>query len=181
MSTKKKPLSRDELTHFAESYFEQFLFFFTDQREGSLDPRTKIEFSSRMKSKMGLTYLFEQKIRLNRNYFAYHPEMIPYTLYHEMTHLWLYNCRLDPGHTRRFYEKMAEFKNTGCPVDPKVHIHKRFIPEAKFIYFCENCGNRWYIRDKIKTQIYCGLCFDPQENSELVTLTLEPQLERKAS
>ena len=181
MVAKKSLLSRAELMHLAESYFEIFLPYFTDQAEGSLDPHTLINFSSRMKTKMGLTYLFEQKIRLNESYFAQFPKMIPYTLFHEMTHLWLYNCRLDPGHTQKFYKKMEQFSFTGFAVDERVYVHKRVVPEAKHIYCCENCGNRWYIRDKIETQIFCGLCFDPSQNSDLASLTLETSVERKAS
>jgi 3-dehydroquinate synthase len=67
---------------------------------------------------------------------------------------------LDPGHTRRFYNKMAEFDRTGLPVDPDVHIHTRVAPEGKYVYSCPNCKNRWYLRDRLRYSIYCGHCYD---------------------
>jgi predicted SprT family Zn-dependent metalloprotease len=156
----RRAITRDELLAFAYDFYERFLPFFTNQPEGSLVFDIDIELTARMRQKLGLAYLFEHKIRLNEAYFAKDPSLLPYTLFHEMTHLWLYDCLLDPGHTRRFYNKMAEFETTGLPVDPDVHIHTRVAPEGKYVYSCPNCKNRWYLRDRLKYSIYCGHCFD---------------------
>lgn len=158
---RRRPIERAELLAFAQDFFQRFLPFFTDQAEGSIDADiVDLDLTSRMRQKLGLAYLFEHKIRLNESYFAKDPSLLPYTLFHEMTHLWLYDCLLDPGHTRRFYNKMDEFEQTGLPVDPDVHIHTRVAPEGKFVYCCPNCKNRWYLRDRLGYAIYCGHCFD---------------------
>lgn len=156
----RKPLPVAELQAFAYDFYLRFLPFFRDQPEGSIEPGVEIEFTSRMRQKLGLAYLFEHKIRLNLTYFAKDPSLLPYTLFHEMTHLWLYDCLFDPGHTRRFYNKMGQFELTGLPVDPDVHIHTRVAPEGKYVYSCPNCKNRWYLRDRLRYSIYCGHCFD---------------------
>ena len=158
--TPAKVLSLPELTSLAFDYYKQFLPFFRQQPEGSLQDGIDIEFTARMRQKVGLAYLFEHKIRLNQAYFASDSGLMPYTLFHEMTHLWLYDCLLDPGHTRRFYKKMAEFSATGYPIDADVHIHTRIAAEGKFVYSCPNCNNRWYLRDCLGYAIYCGPCFD---------------------
>jgi predicted SprT family Zn-dependent metalloprotease len=148
------------LQEFAEDCFEKFLPFFVNQEEGSLVPNVKIELSKKMEQKIGLSYLFERVIRLNFRHFANNPDHLPYTLFHEMTHVWLYDCDLDPNHTRRFYLKMEEFSICGLPVDPAVHIHTRVAPEAKCVYLCPNCENRWYLRSLLRHPIYCGPCYD---------------------
>ena len=156
----KSPLDRTALQAFAYDYFLRMLPFFRDQPEGSLRPGVQIEFTGRMRQKLGLALLFEHRIRLNLNYFLKDPRLLPYTLFHEMTHLWLYDCYLDPGHTKRFYRKMGEFEQTGLPIDQEVHIHQRHAPEAKFVYVCPNCNNRWFVAKKVRGSIYCGHCFD---------------------
>jgi predicted SprT family Zn-dependent metalloprotease len=153
-------LSIEELTVLAESYLEMFLPFFSNQTEGSINPQITLQFSSKMKQKLGLAYLFEHKIRLNLFYFRKDPTLLPYTLFHEMTHIWLYDCMFDPGHTKRFYNKMSEFQVTGLAVDPDVHVHRRIAPEGKFVYICPNCSNRWFMRERLKYTIFCGHCFD---------------------
>jgi predicted SprT family Zn-dependent metalloprotease len=153
-------LSEDELTVLAESYIELFLPFFTNQTEGSINPQIILQFSSKMKQKLGLAYLFEHKIRLNLSYFRKDPSLLPYTLFHEMTHIWLYDCMLDPGHTKRFYNKMSEFQITGLAVDLDLHVHRRIAPEGKFVYICPNCSNRWFMRERLRYTIFCGHCFD---------------------
>ncbi len=155
-------MSRDQLVVLAYDYYLRFLPFFQDQAEGTIEAGVEIEFTQRMRQKLGLAYLFEHKIRLNQSYFAKDPSLLPYTLFHEMTHLWLYDCLLDPGHTRRFYNKMHEFESTGLPIDPDVHIHVRVAPEGKYVYSCPNCKNRWYLRDRLNYSIYCGHCFDKE-------------------
>lgn len=153
-------LSENELTVLAETYLEMFLPFFTNQAEGSINSQMTLQFSPKMKQKLGLAYLFEHKIRLNLSYFRKDPTLLPYTLFHEMTHIWLYDCMLDPGHTKRFYNKMSEFQVTGLAVDPDVHIHRRIAPEGNFVYICPNCSNRWFMRERLKYTIFCGHCFD---------------------
>jgi predicted SprT family Zn-dependent metalloprotease len=155
-------ISKEELQELAYDYYRLFLPFFTNQPEGSLESEVEIIFTQRMRQKLGLAYLFEHKIRLNQSYFAKDPTLLPYTLFHELTHLWLYDCLLDPGHTRRFYNKMAEFESTGLPVDNDVHIHTRVALEGKYVYICPNCKNRWYLRDRLKHAIYCGHCYDKE-------------------
>lgn len=159
---KQRPMSKEELVALAYDYYLRFLPFFENQVEGSIEAGVEIEFTQRMRQKLGLAYLFEHKIRLNQAYFAKDPALLPYTLFHEMTHLWLYDCLLDPGHTRRFYNKMQEFEATGLPIDPDVHIHVRVAPEGKYVYSCPNCKNRWYLRDRLNYSIYCGHCFDKE-------------------
>jgi predicted SprT family Zn-dependent metalloprotease len=169
-------LSREQLQMQAEALYEYFLPRFTRQREGSIDSRTIISFSSKMKLKTGLALLFENKIRLNQNYFSANPERLAYTIFHEMTHLWLYHCGHDPGHTARFYAKMDEFSETGFAVDGDVHVHMKLVPEAKFIYRCTNCRNRWHCRDILDYPIYCGLCFKHEQTeyfAELVSGTTQ--------
>lgn len=153
-------LSEEQLTALAETYLEMFLPFFIGQPEGSINPQVLLRFSPKMKQKLGLAYLFEHKIRLNLSYFQNDPSLLPYTLFHEMTHIWLYDCLLDPGHTQRFYNKMGEFQITGLSIDPDVHVHRRIAPEGKFVYICPNCSNRWYMRERLKHSIYCGHCYD---------------------
>lgn len=155
-------LKKSDLQAYSYDYFLRFLPLFKDQFEGSIGPGVLIEFTRRMRQKLGLAYLFERKIKLNQDYFATDPRLLPYTLFHELTHLWLYDCYLDPGHTRRFYNKMAEFAQTGLPIDPDVHIHRRVAAEGKHIYGCPNCNNRWYLKDRLRHKIYCGHCFDKQ-------------------
>lgn len=157
---RRRAMSREQLVALAYDYYLRFLPFFQHQEEGSIETHVEILFTKRMRQKLGLAYLFEHKIRLNEAYFANDPSLLPYTLFHEMTHLWLYDCLLDPGHTRRFYNKMREFDSTGLPVDPDVHIHTRVAPEGKHVYSCPNCKNRWYLRDRLTYSIYCGHCFD---------------------
>lgn len=159
-SGRRRPIERAELVEFAYDFYMRFLPFFTGQTEGSIEANVSIEMTARMRQKLGLAYLFEHKIRLNEAYFANDPSLLPYTLFHEMTHLWLYDCLFDPGHTLRFYNKMAEFEQTGLAVDPDVHIHTRFAPEGKYVYCCPNCKNRWYLREQLSYSIYCGHCFD---------------------
>lgn len=156
----RQGLTKKNLEAFAYDYYLRFLPLFRNQPEGSIESGAVIEFTRRMRQKLGLAYLFEQKIKLNQTYFAQDPTLLPYTLFHEMIHLWLYDCLLDPGHTRRFYNKIAEFEHTGLPIDQDVHIHTRVAPEGKYVYICPNCNNRWYLRDRLRYSIYCGHCFD---------------------
>lgn len=153
-----RELTKKELQAYAYDYFMRFLPFFRHRPEGSLAPGVTIEFTRKMRQKLGLAFLFEHKIKLNQTYFTREPALLPYTLFHEMTHIWLYDCGFDPGHTKRFYRKMSEFSETGLPVDPDVHIHRRVASEAKFIYMCPNCRNRWYLREQTRYRIYCGYC-----------------------
>jgi predicted SprT family Zn-dependent metalloprotease len=162
---------REDIELLASYFFETFLPIFQDQPEGTIQSGTIIEISRRMTSKIGLALLFENKIRLSESYFLEHPHYLPYTIFHEMTHLWLYHGGHDPGHTRRFYRKMLEFESTGYLVDPEVHIHTRLAAEAKYIYSCLNCGNRWHLRDTLEEEIFCGLCWRHERQQHFAALT----------
>ena len=168
-------LSKRDLEAFAYDYYLRFLPFFRGQPEGSLSPGVLIQFTRRMRHKLGLAFLFEHKIKLNQDYFTQEPALLPYTLFHELTHIWLYDCMFDPGHTRRFYAKMSEFSQTGLPVDPDVHIHRRVATEAKYIYMCPNCRNRWYLKDKLQHRIYCGFCHE-REKEEFFAELVKPDV-----
>lgn len=159
-----QPLPVNGLQAFAYDFYLRFLPFFRNRPEGTLSPGTSIEFTRRMTQKLGLALLFERKIRLNEVYFANDPALLPYTLFHEMIHLWLYDCNFDPGHTKRFYHKMEEFRATGLPIDESVHVHSRIVPDSRFVYQCPNCMNRWYLREALKTSIYCGHCHDKDKS-----------------
>lgn len=135
--------------------------YFVNQPEGSLDTsRVSIQFGNRMGQKLGLAYLFERRIVLNRRHFETDRSRLPHTLFHELTHLWLYDCQLDPGHTARFYKKMKDFDKTGYPQDPSVHVHTRVASEGRHVYSCPNCQNRWFLKREISYSLYCGPCFD---------------------
>lgn len=162
---------REDIELLCDYFFELFMPRFVGQAEGSLKQGTQIELSKKMTSKIGLALLFENKIRLSEAYFMEHPHYLPYALFHEMTHLWLYHCGLDPGHTRRFYRKMQEFVETGYLVDPEVHVHTRLAAEAKYIYSCVNCNNRWHLKDVLKHEIFCGLCWRKEKTKHFAALT----------
>ena len=159
MRTTSIAFEKEDLELLADYFFELFLPRFAEQPEGSLATGTLIEFSRKMKNKVGLAVLFENKIRLSLSYFANNPQFLPYTIFHEMTHLWLYHSGYDPGHTRRFYKKMLEFEQTGYQIDPEVHIHTRLAAEGSYVYICNNCENRWHLKEQLDYHIYCALCF----------------------
>ncbi len=166
------PLCRAELEVLAQKYLKEFLPYFMSQPEGSIDLEITIEFSLKMRKKLGLAFLFENRIRLNQLYFAQDSSLLPYTLFHELTHLWLYNCHLDPSHTWRFYQKMQEFSFTSYPVDPDVHQHTRIAEEAQHVYSCPNCENRWYVKQQLTYAIFCGHCFDIEGEQYIATIHL---------
>ena len=114
-SEKHRALKISELEGFSYDYFLRFLPFFRNQPEGSLHPGTVIKFTGRMKRKLGVADMSKHEIRLNKNYFLKDPKLLPYTLFHEMVHLWLFDCYLDPGHTKRFYQKMKHFEKQAFP------------------------------------------------------------------
>jgi predicted SprT family Zn-dependent metalloprotease len=186
MGTPKIQFEKEDLELLADYFYEQFApRFLTNRKDGAL-PNSKIEFSRRMKNKIGLAVLFENKIRLNLAYFAVNPQFLPYAIFHEMTHLWLYHLGYDPGHTKRFYQKMLEFEQTGYRVDPEVHIHTRLAVEGNYVYICKNCKNRWHLKEALDHEMYCALCFRKsgiehyaklarnQHPDELVEWTLPP-------
>ena len=166
----QQPLDKDKLWEMAYHYFLKFMIFFRNQPEGSLKPGTKIELSTRMKSRLGVSILFERRMRLNYPYFSNSPKIMPYTIYHEMVHQWLYDCWLDPNHTRRFYNKMAEFNRTGLPVDQEVHIHRRIVSESKIIYQCPACENLFFCKKKMWRKSYCGHCEDKKRGRHYLAL-----------
>jgi hypothetical protein len=155
-----KPIPKVDLIQFAYQYYRMFLPFFTGCPEGSLQRGVQIHVTKRLKQRLGLAFLFERTIKLNQDYFSDDPNLLPYTLFHEMVHLWLYDCHLDPGHTQRFYNKMKEFERTELPIDESVHIHSRVAKEGKYVYYCPNCRNRWYHAEQLDYDIFCGHCYD---------------------
>ncbi len=162
---------RDDIELLADYFLEFFRPRFTGQRDGTLHPGTVIEVSKKMTSKIGLALLFENKIRLNESYFLQHPHYLPYAMFHEMTHLWLYHSGFDPGHTKRFYAKMHEFNDTGYLPDPEIHVHTRLSPESRFIYTCNNCNNRWHLKDTLDHDIFCGLCWKKEKAQHFARLS----------
>ena len=163
-------LSKTELETFAYDYFLRFLPFFRNQSDGSLKVGTTITFNRKMRQRLGLAVLFEHQVRLNEVYFAKQPRLLPYTLFHELTHLWLYDCERDPGHTVGFYRKMQDFLATGLPVDTEVHIHTRKAQESPYIYRCPSCQNRWHTRQINPQALFCGYCYDNQQIKVFPTL-----------
>lgn len=121
-----------------------------------------IEFNKSLGKKLGVTFLFDRIIFLNFNYFRKHPERLPYTLFHEMTHLWLYESFYDPNHTARFYKKMNEFQKTHYPIDSEVKNLRFFEKEAEHLYQCPHCSHRWYLHNPLTYSMYCGPCYDRQ-------------------
>ena len=172
--TTKHPnkLDRDAALVLMQDTFATFLPFFQNQPEGSLRSKIAIKFSTRMSQKLGLAYLFAGKIHLNWHYFKEKLHLMPYTLFHEMTHMWLYDCYFDPGHTVRFYKKMNDFGRTGLPVDPEVLVHTRVAPEGRYVYSCPRCQNRWFRRDALPHSIFCGQCYDGEGVQYIAELTI---------
>ncbi len=84
-----------------------------------------VEFSGRMARALGMCYPERRRIALNEPYFLKNPCYLPYTLYHEMVHMFLFDAGRPWGHTREFYSLMEEFPSTKYPADPNVHIHMR--------------------------------------------------------
>ena len=162
---------REDLELLADYFYNLFLPHFLGDEE-SIQIGTSFEFSRRMRLRVGLALLFENKVRLNEAYFAHNPHFLPYTIFHEMTHLWLYHTGHDPGHTRRFYQKMDEFKKTGYLVDPEVHIHTRLAAESKYVYICNNCRNRWHLKDPLDHDIFCGLCWKKDRVEHFASLMM---------
>ena len=123
-----------QLTKLAYQYYLKFLVFFQNTELGSLNGGIEIILSNKMKRRLGSADLCSHQIHLNGKYFRSKPKLLPYTIFHEMTHIWLYDCYRDPSHTRTFYKKMSEFDSTGLDIDQDVHIHRRMAPERKNIY-----------------------------------------------
>lgn len=84
-----------------------------------------LDFSERMARALGMCYPERRRIALNAPYFHQNPHYLPYTLYHEMVHMFLFDAGRPWGHTREFYALMEEFPASKYPTDPNVHIHMR--------------------------------------------------------
>ncbi len=139
----------------------EFLPFFTQTKEGTLESsRVKIQFTPKLKRSLGISFIFDHLIQLNIQYFREFPDRLAHTLFHELTHLWLYDCNLDPGHTERFFMKMADFKGTGYPLDHEMAALSCCVKEAPFIYHCTRCHRRWHLHQVSSYSIYCGQCYD---------------------
>ena len=153
----KRTFTKKELIGFIYDYYIKFTPFFKNQEEGSLLGGIEIILSSKLRQGLGLANIFDRTIKLNEKYFTKDPTLIPYTLFHELTHIWLYDCYKDPSHTKNFYKKMKDFTTTHLPIDPKVYIHSRIVNDSKFIYICPNCKKRWF-SNKSTLNLYCGFC-----------------------
>jgi predicted SprT family Zn-dependent metalloprotease len=81
--------------------------------------------STRLNTAIGMCYPTKRRIVVNENYFLTWPSYLPYTLYHEMVHLFLYDIQQPWGHTKEFYAIMEDFPSHIYPIDPNVHIHER--------------------------------------------------------
>lgn len=108
---------------FAPLLLREIKFEQRDFRDSALK-NVFLEFSERLESCMGLCYPELRKIKLNLNYFAKRPELMAYTLYHEMVHQYLFDLQLPWGHTQDFYFLMELFPSR-YQVDKGVHIHMR--------------------------------------------------------
>ena len=84
-----------------------------------------LDLSSRMGNTLGMCYPERRRIALNEEYFLRDPRYLPFTLHHEMVHMFLWDAGRDWGHTREFYALMEEFPAERYPVDPNVHVHAR--------------------------------------------------------
>jgi predicted SprT family Zn-dependent metalloprotease len=84
-----------------------------------------LNLSPRMGNTLGMCYPERRRIALNEDYFLREPRYLPYTLHHEMVHLFLWDAGRDWGHTREFYALMEEFPADLYPADPNVHVHAR--------------------------------------------------------
>ena len=151
--SKQQNLSEQEFSSFAYGYYLKFLPYFPGIHGG-----ITIELSRRLKRILGSADLKNRVVALNWNYFRNTPHLVPYTIFHELTHLWLYDCNYDPSHTRRFYAKMAEFEETGLPIDNKVHIHRRLVTEGKHISQCPCCKFKWFTQKKMRLNTICRSC-----------------------
>lgn len=165
-------LDTEQLYKLSYNYLIKFLPFFKNTAEGSIKSGVDIQFSKRMRRILGSADLRDNRIILNQKYFEKNTVLLPYTFFHELTHLWLYHCGFDPGHTARFYQKMQEFEQTGLPLDTQVHIHKRKATEGKFVYICPKCQFRWHQTFKSKYKSYCEYC--EQQHGEKFYPELHP-------
>lgn len=139
----------------------QIMPLFLKTPEGSLESeRVRIQFTPKLKKTLGLSFVFDHLIQLNLQYFSEFPERLAHTLFHELTHLWLYDCNFDPGHTKRFFKKMTEFTTTGFQVDHELADASPYAREAPFVYHCQKCSRRWHLHQALSYSIYCGQCFD---------------------
>lgn len=165
---KKTKVYLKDLENMAYDYYVKFMPFFKGLPDGDFKPGVIIEFSTKMQKQLGASLLFERKIRLNQKYFSKDPRLLPYTLFHEMVHIWLYDNNYDPSHTNRFYNKLNEFRQTGLPIDSNVYVHSKIKKEARYVYICPNCLNRWYTNIIYSDQMYCEFCFT-KTNQKFIT------------
>ena len=84
-----------------------------------------LQLSVRQVRAVGMCYPEKRKIVLNQNYFLKNPQYLPYTLYHELVHLFLFDAGRPWGHTKEFYLLMEDFPVHKHPLDPNVHIHEQ--------------------------------------------------------
>jgi predicted SprT family Zn-dependent metalloprotease len=152
---------KSKLNQLGLQLLPELLPFFTQTAEGSLEAsKVRLQFTPKLKRSLGISFIFDHLIQLNIEYFKEFPQRLAHTLFHELTHLWLYDCNHDPGHTERFFIKMADFNGTGYPFDHEMTTLSRSVKEAPFIYRCSRCSRRWYLHQVSSYSIYCGQCYD---------------------
>ena len=149
------------LNDYVKKIFEDLKFLFENTSLGSMPLQMPyFDFTKKLRAKLGITFVFDRKIFLNEKYFFRYPERLAYTLFHELTHLWLYESFYDPNHTPRFYRKMRDFYGTKYPIDREVKNQEFLEKEAKLIYQCPQCHHRWHLHETLTYSMYCGPCFD---------------------
>jgi predicted SprT family Zn-dependent metalloprotease len=87
--------------------------------------------SDRMAHTLGMCYAHKRRLVFNENYFSLNPHLLPYTLFHELVHLFLFDLKKPWGHTKEFYALMEEFPHERYSVDTKVHIHMKAAAAGK--------------------------------------------------
>ena len=99
----------------------------SEQERGSPDCLRKVEFrlSGRMERALGLCYPTKRLIKINVSYFSERVAFLPYTVFHELVHLFLYDLGRPWGHTAEFYSLMECFPVERYMKDPNVHIHEK--------------------------------------------------------
>jgi predicted SprT family Zn-dependent metalloprotease len=87
--------------------------------------RVEFALSGRMERALGLCYPTKRLIKINSSYFASRLVFLPYTVFHELIHLFLYDLNHPWGHTAEFYALMECFPLEKYMKDPNVHIHEK--------------------------------------------------------
>lgn len=92
-----------------------------------------VEFSERLGDALGICYPEDRVIRLSASYFSRYARLLPYTLYHEMVHQFLFDIKRPWSHNEQFYYLMELFPRA-YEVDRNVHIHMRSAEKGRRIW-----------------------------------------------